>query len=101
MKKEYVVKNVYRSFVLTSILTALTATLGMLVDNIIVGWCLGSKALGAMSIISPISLILSPLAISVPAAALQGLPRPWEKASSTVLTAFSWRHFFSSCCSAA
>lgn len=59
MKKEYVVRNVYRSFVLTGILTALTTTLGMLIDNIIVGQCLGANALGAMSIISPISLVLS------------------------------------------
>lgn len=59
MKKNSVVRKTYRSFVLMGILTALTTTLGMLIDNVIVGWSLGSVALGAMSIISPVSLILS------------------------------------------
>lgn len=59
MKNGIVVKRVYRSFVMTGILTALTTTLGMLIDNVIVGWSLGNTALAAMSIISPVSLILS------------------------------------------
>ena len=59
MKNNYVVKKVYRSFVLVSILTALTATLGILIDNIIVGRFLGVTALGAMGIVGPISLIFS------------------------------------------
>ena len=59
MKKTSVVRSVYRSFVLISILTALTATLGMLIDNIIVGRFLGTDALGAMGVVSPISLIFS------------------------------------------
>lgn len=59
MKNNYVVKKVYRSFVLISILTALTATLGILIDNIIVGRFLGVEALGAMGVVGPISLIFS------------------------------------------
>ena len=59
MKNNYVVKKVYRSFVLVSILTALTATLGILIDNIIVGRFLGEAALGAMGVVGPISLIFS------------------------------------------
>ena len=59
MKNDYVVKKVYQSFVLVSILTALTATAGMLIDNIIVGRFLGTTALGAMGVISPIGLIFS------------------------------------------
>ena len=59
MKKASVVRSVYRSFVLVAILTALTATLGMLIDNIIVGQFLGENALGAMGVVSPISLIFS------------------------------------------
>ena len=59
MKNNYVVKKVYRSFVLVSILTALTATLGILIDNIIVGRFLGVAALGAMGLVGPISLVLS------------------------------------------
>lgn len=50
MKNNYVVKKVYRSFVLVSILTALTATLGILIDNIIVGRSLGVAALGTMGL---------------------------------------------------
>lgn len=59
MKKASVVGSVYRSFVMVAILTALTATLGMLIDNIIVGQFLGESALGAMGVVSPISLIFS------------------------------------------
>ena len=59
MKKTSVVRSVYRSFVLVAILTALTATLGMLIDNIIAGQFLGENALGAMGVVSPISLIFS------------------------------------------
>ena len=40
-------------------MTSLTATVGMLIDNIIVGQTLGSNALGAMGIVGPISLIFS------------------------------------------
>ena len=43
----------------TAILTSLTATVGMLIDNIIVGQSLGTDALGAMGIVGPISLIFS------------------------------------------
>ena len=44
---------------LVSILTALTATLGILIDNIIVGRFLGVAALGAMGVVGPVSLIFS------------------------------------------
>ena len=59
MKNDYIVKKLYISFVVVSILSALTATAGMLIDNIIVGIFLGDEALGAMGIIGPISLIFS------------------------------------------
>lgn len=59
MKNDYIVKRLYISFVIVSILSALTATAGMLIDNIIVGSFLGDNALGAMGIIGPISLIFS------------------------------------------
>lgn len=59
MKNDYIVKKLYISFVVVSILSALTATAGMLIDNIIVGAFLGDEALGAMGIIGPISLIFS------------------------------------------
>lgn len=59
MKNDYIAKKTYLSFVVVSILTSLTATVGMLIDNIIVGRCLGSDALGAMGIVGPVSLIFS------------------------------------------
>lgn len=59
MKNDYIVKKTYLSFVVVSILTSLTAIVGMLIDNIIVGQTLGSDALGAMGIVGPVSLIFS------------------------------------------
>ena len=59
MNNDYVVKKVYQSFLLVSILTALAVTAGMLIDNIVVGHFLGTNALGAMGIVGPISLIFS------------------------------------------
>ena len=59
MRNDYIVRNTYYSFVLVSILSSLTATAGMLIDNIIVGRYLGSEALGAMGIVGPVSLVFS------------------------------------------
>ena len=59
MKNDYIVRKTYYSFVLVSILSSLTATAGMLIDNIIVGRYLGSEALGAMGIVGPVSLVFS------------------------------------------
>ncbi len=59
MKNDYIVKKTYYSFVLVSILSSLTATAGMLIDNIIVGRFLGSEALGAMGVVAPVSLVFS------------------------------------------
>ena len=55
MKNDYIVRNLYRSFVIVSILSALTATVGMLIDNMIVGCFLGSDALGAMGVVGPVT----------------------------------------------
>lgn len=59
MKNDYIVRHLYRSFVTVSILSALTATAGMLIDNMIVGRYLGSDALGAMGVVGPVSLLFS------------------------------------------
>ena len=59
MNNDYVVKKVYQSFLLVSILTALAVTAGMLIDNIVVGHFLGTNALAAMGIVGPISSIFS------------------------------------------
>lgn len=59
MKNDYIVRHLYRSFVMVSILSALTATVGMLIDNMIVGCFLGSDALGAMGVVGPVSLLFS------------------------------------------
>lgn len=59
MKNDYLVRKTYYSFVVISILSSLTATVGILIDNIIVGCYLGSEALGAMGIVGPVSLVFS------------------------------------------
>lgn len=59
MKNDYIVRKTYYSFVVVSILSSLTATAGMLIDNIIVGRYLGTEALGAMGIVGPVSLVFS------------------------------------------
>ena len=59
MKNDFIVRKTYYSFVLVSILSSLTATAGMLIDNSIVGRYLGPEALGAMGIVGPVSLIFS------------------------------------------
>lgn len=59
MRNDYIVRNTYYSFVLVSILSSLTATAGMLIDNIIVGWYLGDEALGAMGVAGAVSLVFS------------------------------------------
>lgn len=59
VKNDYIVRKTYLSFVVASILSSLTATAGMLIDNIIVGQALGSQALGAMGIVGPVSLAFS------------------------------------------
>ncbi len=59
MRNDYIVKKVYQSFLLISILSALTVTAGMLIDNIVIGQFLGTDALGAMGVVSPVGLIFS------------------------------------------
>ena len=59
MKNDYIVRKTYLSFVIVSILTSITAMVGILIDNIIVGRYLGQEALGAIGIVGPVSLIFS------------------------------------------
>ncbi len=59
MKNDYIVKKTYLSFVIVAILSSLTATVGMLIDNVIVGRSLGPDALGAMGIVGPVCLVFS------------------------------------------
>lgn len=59
MKNDYVIRKIYQSFMLVSILGVLTATVGMLIDNIIVGQFLGTNALGAMGVVGPIASLFS------------------------------------------
>ena len=59
MRNDYLIKKLYLSFLIVSILSALTATVGILIDNIIVGMYLGEVSLGAMGIVGPVSLVFS------------------------------------------
>lgn len=56
---DYIINKLYKSFLVVSILGALAATAGMLIDNIIVGQLLGHDALAAMAVVTPISLVFS------------------------------------------
>lgn len=58
-RNNYIIKNVYKSFIAVSIMSAFIATVGMLIDNIVVGQYLGIECLSAMGVVSPISLIFS------------------------------------------
>ena len=57
LNNDYIVKQVYRSFLIVMLLSAISSTLGSLVDNIIVGRFLGDDALAAMGIVAPIILL--------------------------------------------
>ncbi len=61
--KNYIVNNVYRSFLLVCVLSMVSATLGGLIDNVIVGRFLGTEALGAMGIVSPVMFLFMALGV--------------------------------------
>ncbi len=62
MKNDYVIKRVSRTYLLVSTLSVLAATIGMMVDSIIVGNFLGQDALATLSIVSPLFHIFITLA---------------------------------------
>ena len=62
-KKNYIVNTVYRSFLLVCVLSMVSATLGGLIDNVIVGRFLGTEALGAMGIVSPVMFLFMALGV--------------------------------------
>ena len=62
-KKNYIVNSVYRSFLLVCVLSMVSATLGGLIDNVIVGRFLGTEALGAMGIVSPVMFLFMALGV--------------------------------------
>ena len=57
MKNDYIVKQVYRSFLIVMLLSAIASILGSLIDNVIVGRYFGGDALAAMGIVAPIILL--------------------------------------------
>lgn len=52
------VKNTFKHYMITAMLINLVAIMGMVIDKIFVGWLIGSDALAAMSISSPLFLFL-------------------------------------------
>lgn len=56
---DYVIKSTYRTFISVSIFSAVIATVGMMIDNIVVGRFMGTDNLAVMGLVGPISLILS------------------------------------------
>ena len=59
MTNDYLVKKTYNSFMVISVLSVMSATLGVLIDNVIAGKMLGQDALGAMGIAGPLSLVFT------------------------------------------
>lgn len=57
MQNDYVIRKVTQSYLLSSILIVLAATIGMIVDSIVIGWYLGSAGLAAQSIAMPFFLV--------------------------------------------
>ena len=89
MRNDFIARKTYYSFVLVSILSSLTATVGILIDNILVGCYLGLEALGATGIVGPVSLVyFPPSETSVQEAAEQGLHRPWDGATGSSSAGF-------------
>lgn len=62
MKNDYVIKHVSRTFLFVSTLTVLAATIGMMIDSVIVGNFLGQDSLAILSIVSPLFHIFITLA---------------------------------------
>lgn len=58
MGNDFVVKKVFRSFLLVSILTVFAATLGMMIDGIVIGNFMGRQEFTAFGVSSPVFLIL-------------------------------------------
>lgn len=61
MNKDYIVKTVYRSFLIVCTMAMVSSTIGALVDNVIVGRFMGTEALGAMGIVMPVNFLFMAL----------------------------------------
>ena len=61
-KNDYIISKMFRGSLLVMILSTITATLGMLVDGIIIGNCLGVDAMAAYGIVSPVFIVSAAVA---------------------------------------
>ena len=61
MKNDYIVRNVYRSFMIVCSMAMVSSTVGALVDNIVVGRFMGTEALGAMGVAMPVNFLFMAL----------------------------------------
>ena len=61
MKNDYIVRNVYRSFMIVCSMAMISSTVGALVDNIVVGRFMGTEALGAMGVAMPVNFLFMAL----------------------------------------
>lgn len=62
MTNDYITKKVFRSYLVMSIAAMAAVTLGMLIDGIVVGNFLGSKAMAAFGLCSPLFIIFAAVA---------------------------------------
>ena len=61
-KNDFIISKMFRGSLLVMILSTITATLGMLVDGIIIGNCLGVDAMAAYGIVSPVFIVSAAVA---------------------------------------
>lgn len=58
----YVIKKVFNSYLFMSILSVLAATIGMLVDGIVIGQFLGQECISSFGLSSPVLILVAALA---------------------------------------
>lgn len=59
MTNDYLVKKVFNTYLLMSIITTLAATVGMLVDGIVIGQVLGPDCVSAQGLASPVFILIT------------------------------------------
>ena len=62
MTSDYITKKVFRKYLSISIAAMAAATIGMMVDGIVIGNFLGSASMAAFGIVSPLFILFSAVA---------------------------------------
>lgn len=62
MVNDYLIKKVFNSFLMVSIMGMVAATIGMLVDGIVIGQFLGADCISAFGLAGPVFILVSAFA---------------------------------------